>query len=95
MRRNLQFFVWIDELGLVALVAWLVASIGAFRLWRPARALYLVAVALCVAASSTTETEPAITPAVLDAIAQLGCVTSGLVLGLLSEARQHFRRERP
>jgi hypothetical protein len=86
--------LWVDPVvvGLVALGAWLVGSVGAFRLWRPARMIYALAVALLVGASALSDPDPSLHSPVLDALDQLGSVASGVVLGLLffSEARRHF-----
>jgi hypothetical protein len=78
--------------GLVGLGAWLVGSIGAFRLWRPARTIYALAVALLVVTSALDEPDPSLGSRLLDALDTLSSLASGIVLGLLffSEARRHF-----
>ncbi len=77
-------------LAIGAIVTLVVAWIGLWRLWRPARAIYTGAALAAVA--SVSFTGPVVSSGVTDTIGDVASITSGMILGLLyfSELRQHF-----
>ena len=77
-------------LAIGAIVTLVVAWIGLWRLWRPARAIYTGAAV--AAAGTALFTGPVVSSGVANTIGDVASITSGMILGLLyfSEVRQHF-----
>ena len=80
-------------IGMVALVAAITASVGVFRLWRPARLLYTVLTLGSVVAAPTLG--HMIEHAWAAPLFEAATLASGVVLGLLwfSPASVHFDQE--